>query len=82
MIMIDVYVPAVNNTYDFKVDENVSISMVIEEILGILSKEIMEQPQFTSKGFALCDVDQGRVLPCAGTLRGCGITNGKKLILV
>ena len=34
MILVDIYVPGVNQTYDFSLDENTKISFLLEEEIG------------------------------------------------
>ena len=38
MILVDVYVPAMDDNYDFMVDENVAVGQIVTEIGGMISK--------------------------------------------
>jgi len=82
MIMTDIYVAALNRTCDFKLNEDVPIALVIDEVLGILAKEVTDQEQPSGEGFTLCSAAQETKLPKDATLRSCGIVNGDRLILV
>jgi len=81
MILVDVYVPSLNETFDFKVDENAEVASVIKEMAEMLSKEVREEFAENEKGYMLCSCEQGRALQNCDTLKGCGIGNGSKLLL-
>ena len=82
MIMVDVVVPSVDKTYNFALNENVSVDTVVEEI----SEMIEQKEKITLVGnvseFGLYDSDQKIALPKGNTLQECAIKNGSKLILV
>ena len=40
MILVDVYVPSVDDKFDFTIDENTLVRKVIEELSGIISKKM------------------------------------------
>ena len=80
MIMTDIYVAALDKTYDFRLSEDAQISAILDEIAGILAREVMEQ---LPKGqFALCSYENASILPADSTLRECGIGNGSRLLFV
>ena len=39
MILVDIYVPSVEQTYDFNIDENAPVSSVIEEVAAMVSQK-------------------------------------------
>ena len=39
MILVDIYVPSMDETYDFQLDENAEIEKIILEVVGIISKK-------------------------------------------
>lgn len=82
MILVDVYVPALNRTFDFKLDENAEIRSVKEDMVKILCDEIGEDGEGRGAGFALCSYEQGRVLKDGSTLRECGVGNGSRLLIL
>ncbi len=82
MILVDIYVPSVDKVYDFQLNENTPINMLIEEI----SEMINQKEHTTLKGsiddMLLCDKSSERILLKEDTLFSSGITTGKSLILV
>ncbi len=82
MILVDIYVPAVDKTYDFQLNENVRVETVIEE----LSEMVGQKERSVLKGrvseMILCDKKSERVLNRDDSLSNAGITNGGSLILV
>lgn len=82
MILVDIYVPSVNQTYDFSLDEYSGIEIVMEEITAMICQK--EQCELTGdpSELMLCAVDGKKVLSRSLTLYDEGVTTGSKLILV
>ncbi len=82
MVLVDVFVPSVDKTYNFNLNENVAIGDVILEIT-----EMIEQKERTKligeKGnLNLYEMKRSVLLPKANTLFNCYVTSGSRLILV
>lgn len=82
MILVDIYIPAVDSTYDFMLDENTPIGQLMTEITGMIEKKVKEPEQAELQNFLLCDMQSGTILRTGKTLHTSGITDGGKLILV
>lgn len=81
MILVDVYVPSVDDKYDFMLDDNTLIKEVISELSEIIAKKMKSEiPK--SEDFLLYDVNSGQKLDSSQTLFECGINNGRKLMLI
>lgn len=82
MIMVDIYVPGVNQTYDFNVDEDVGIALLLEELVGMICQK--EQCTFSGSTRELLLVSPSRkvVLSADQTLSHYGIVQGDRLMLV
>lgn len=82
MILVDVYVPSVDRTYNFSLDEGVPVSSIVEELVEMVERK--EQATFVGSREAVCLIDRGseRVLPRGNTLEECGIPTGSTLILI
>ena len=52
MILTDIYIPAVDASYDFMLDENVPTIQVMEELSEMISKKVKEKKpeQITGTG--------------------------------
>lgn len=82
MIMVDIYIPSVDQVYDFGIDETASVAMVIEEITAMVSQKEQCALQGDAKGLLLCDRDRQEILPQDRTLQDCGVQTGTRLLLV
>lgn len=82
MILVDVYSPALNKSYDFGLEEEAQISQIIEEIVEMICQR--EQCSLMENGmqFALCSETDKRILPPDCTVQSCGIKTGNRLILL
>jgi hypothetical protein len=83
MILIDVQVPALNQNFDFKIDEDAFVADAIDEIGGIL---MALSGNTNAKGgiqdMLLCDMERGQILPLNRTFRQCNVTGGSRLMVV
>ena len=79
MIIVDVYVPSVDDSFDFQLDEHATIDAVIMDMVGIISKKT---GSITDGDFALYDSITKRRLHGSDTLGNAGVKEGERLILV
>lgn len=82
MVLVDVFVPAVDKTYNFSLNENVAIEGVILEIT-----EMIEQKEHTKllgekDSLNLYTMKNQAVLPKSNTLSDCYVTSGTRLLMV
>ena len=82
MVLVDIYVPAVDKRYDFQLDEKVPIHVIIEEITEMIGQKERMTVAGDIGGMILSDQVRGIILPKDRTLHGCGIGNGSRLLLV
>ena len=82
MILIDVEVPSMNRVYDFSLEETVPVSMILEEIIQLVSQKAQCSLAGDRSTLVLCDVFSGRILDPGRTLMEYGIENGGKLLLL
>ena len=82
MILVDVTVPSVEKTYDFSLDENAQIALVMEEIVEMISQKEHCSIIGNKEDLLLCKYDAQIVLDKQATLKDCGIVTGNKLLLV
>ncbi len=82
MILVDIFVPAVDNTYNFSLNEDIPIDKIIEEITAMIAQK--EQTDLTGEKekLMLYDLSGKRPLPRENTLNDCYITTGTGLMLV
>lgn len=82
MILVEVYVPAVDDKFDFELDENVPIHQIIGELCEMLSKKMKSPIVSGTNEFMLCTMDQNQILSNERTLYQCGVKDGSRLLLV
>ncbi len=82
MIIVEINVPSVDGTYEFKLNEDTSVTMIIDEICSVIcEKEQCTVPK-NVESMMLFDVDNGVLLSKELTLYENNIINGKKLMLI
>lgn len=82
MILVDIYVPSVDQSYDFRLDQNTTIASVIDEITELIVQKEKSSASVNPEELVLCSREYETVLPPTSTLAQCGITTGAGLILV
>lgn len=82
MILVDIYVPGVNQTYDFNVDENAKIGLLIEEISGMICQKEQCSLDGSARELLLVSQNQRRILSEGMTLAHYNISQGDRLLLV
>lgn len=82
MILVDIEFPANGEKYDFRLDENVYIADIIDEIGAMMISVSEENDIRKIKDMMLCDYSHRRILPLDFTLKQCGIGSGARLVLL
>ena len=82
MILVDVYAAAVDQTYDFMLDENAELSLVMPEITGMIARKTGSANPPDAGDFMLYLSDRETPLPLNRTLHESGVRDGDRLILV
>ena len=82
MILVDIYVPSVDDKFDFEIDENTLSKKVIEELSGIISKKMKSTSPNQGVRFDLYDIKRKVHVDNNKTLFECGIRDGDQLMLV
>ncbi len=82
MIMVEIYVPLLQKTYDFSLDETVEIKLLLEEIAEIICQK-ERWPRLENAGkLILCNRDTQQIYPPDSTLGGTATASGSRLIMV
>lgn len=82
MILVDVYVPSMDQSYDFSLDETRTVAHLTEEITKALMNTLKVEEKAGGPAYVLCDAGRGIILPPDLTPGECGTVNGSRLILV
>lgn len=81
MITVDISVPIIGKTYDFSIDENISVETITEEIVDLIIQKEAYSFQDVSQ-MHLFFADKRMLLNPGKSLRVNGVDNGDRLILV
>lgn len=82
MILVDIYIPSLDETLDFRIDETAKVTNVVQEISEMMCKKYKTELNDKSEKFFLCSMEQGIVLNGDSTLEENGIVNGCRLYMV
>lgn len=82
MIIVDIAVEAFDKIYDFKLDDSVAVSKIIEDICEMLAQKEKCEPVQDINNLILCKSGSGKILPHGMTLKACGVVSGDKLLLI
>lgn len=82
MIIVDVYVPALDRVYNFNLDEDSRISVLVEEISELICRKERSELDGEKERFIMGSIDKKINLNPHHSLREYSIKNGEKLILV
>lgn len=82
MILVEIYVPAVDERFDFELDENAKIGQIIDELNEMLSKKAKSPTNVSSEGFLLCTTEQNEILSRERTLYQSHVRDGHTLLLI
>ncbi len=82
MILIDIYVASLGESYDFRVDETAPVNNVVSEISEMLCVKYKTGLNKNNQEFMLCSCMDKKILDGNSTLWENSIQNGSKLLLV
>lgn len=82
MILVDVYIPSLDETFDFRIDETAKVVNVVQEISEMMCKKYKTELNQDAQEFFLCSAEQGTIMNGNSTLQDNGITNGCRLFMV
>lgn len=82
MILVDVYIPSVDETYDFMLDEKTEVKKIIMEIVEIIAKKMQNGTTQNVDKFMLYHMTVGKALEKERTLAASGVKDGSRLMLV
>lgn len=82
LILVDIEVPVNGRKYDFRLDENVYIADLIDEIGAMMIPASEGNEAEKIRDMLLCDYEHRRILPLDSTLKQCGIGSGDRLVFL
>lgn len=82
MIFVDVSVPALGKTYDFRLDETSRVAAVLEEMAEIICRSEQCELAGDARDLILCRAEDHRIFAADLTLLECGVRTGNRLMLL
>lgn len=83
MIMVDIYFPAVDETHTFRLDENVKVKALIQEIAEMMGKKYRSVVNTGEVEQAmLCTLENNMVLSHETSLAQSEVVNGDRLMFL
>ncbi len=82
MIMVDIRVPALDDSYDFLLDENTPVDKILMEVIEMISKKHHTNTKLDVDDFLLYDCKKAKQLERMSSLYEAGIKDGDCLLLV
>ncbi len=82
MILVDIFVPSIDKTYNFGLNENVAIDSVILEITEMIEQKERTKLLGNKNELNIYQINNERILPKQNTLSDCYVTSGTRLILI
>ncbi|MDO4634028.1 MAG: EsaB/YukD family protein [Eubacteriales bacterium] len=82
MILVDIYIAALDRSYDFQVDETVPTENVTLEIAEMVENITRTGKKVDGTGFLLCSMDRNKIFSGKLSLQENGVINGSHLMLV
>ena len=82
MILTDIYIPSVDEVFDFELDEHAQIQQIIKEIIEMIAKRTKSVSIGHEEDFLLYNMSKKTALREDTTLSLCGVVNGDRLMLI
>ena len=81
-MLVAVYFAETNQSYDFKLDGDVPVGRLVEEMVGMIAQRDHLVLKRDPGLFLLCGRKQGRIFEKNSTLLANGVASGDELLLV
>ena len=81
MVIVEINVPSISTSFDFKIPTGFKVSEVIDEIVRIL-EVTQNNINFDTDIRLLCDMNNGKIMNPDKLMADLGIKDGSKLMLV
>ena len=82
MVIVDIFVPSLDKTYNFMLDENSKVEMLMVEVIEMIDNREGLISSYAEGNFALCARDKEIVLDPNKKLGEQGIETSANLVLV
>lgn len=82
MILVDIYVPSIDQTFDFNLDESAPVSDLLDEIGEMVLQIEQGEGSVDMSNLMMGCYETQSVLPKEATLNQCQIRTGNRLFII
>ena len=82
ILLVEVYAPAYDKSYDMRVEEQTSIRQLMEEMTVLIGQKERNHMAGELEKLCLCSIERGEMLSREQCLQDYGIGNGYQFILI
>ena len=82
ILLVEVYAPAYDKSYDMRVEEQTSIRQLREEMTVLIGQKERNYMAGELEKLCLCSIERGEMLSREQCLQDYGIGNGYRFILI
>ena len=82
ILLVEVYAPAYDKSYDMRVEEQKSIRQLMEEMTVLIGQKERNYMAGELEKLCLCSIERGEMLSREQCLQDYGIGNGYRFILI
>lgn len=82
ILLVEVYAPAYDKSYDMRVEEQASIRQLMEEMTVLIGQKERNHMAGELEKLCLCSIERGEMLSREQCLQDYGIGNGYQFVLI
>ena len=82
ILLVEVYAPAYDKSYDMRVEEQTSILQLMEEMTVLIGQKERNYMAGELENLCLCSIERGEMLSREQCLQDYGIGNGYRFVLI
>ena len=82
LLLVEVYAPAYDKSYDMRVEEQTSIRQLMEEMTVLIGQKERNHMAGELEKLCLCSIERGEMLSREQCLQDYGIGNGYQFVLI
>lgn len=82
MILVDIYIPSIDEVFDFELDEQARVQQLTKEIIEMISQKTKSKFLGDSEEFILYNMTKKYPLRNEVSLLAGGVANGDRLMLI
>ncbi len=82
MVVVEIFVPSIGKTYDFKLNEDIALPIIIDEITSVICQKEQCNTNGKKNNYILVKKDKEQILEANMSLFENGVSTGDILMLL